>query len=169
MTTHYLITSTKQAIPVTARDEDDALSQAMAMGIGQQVVRVDVALSEDEFAARTTSAKVEFKKWYSACRACVRDQRLARSHRVGAACAEQMFWAEHKDAIVFRHGYAASPNGLARIAGPMGLYHAKREYWRRWNSLRYRGLRGREWHKQTLASLVALRAEMAVLVSYGQR
>jgi hypothetical protein len=49
MVTHYLITSTKQAIGVVATCEDDALSQAMAMGIGQQVIRVDVAMTEEEF------------------------------------------------------------------------------------------------------------------------
>lgn len=51
------------------------------------------------------TAKAEFKKWYSACRACVRDQRNAG--------ADGRFIADHKG-VRFSAGYAEHMNGLTR-------------------------------------------------------
>ena len=106
----------------------------------------------------TNQAKAEFKKWHSACRACVRDQRLARSHKSGSARAERMFWAEYKDRAVFRAGYQNSPNGISRIAGPMSAYWANRHWHAEFNRLRYAwAWRGPAWYRATLASMRALR------------
>lgn len=46
---HYLITRNREAIPVSARDEQDALAQAAQMGVSDIIERVDVALSREAF------------------------------------------------------------------------------------------------------------------------
>ncbi len=103
-------------------------------------------------------ARRDYLSWRSACRACVRDQRRARSHKSGSARAEQMFWAEYRDRIVFRAGYQNSPNGLSRIAGPMGAYWCNRNWHADFNALRYAwAFRGVAWYRATLASMANLR------------
>lgn len=51
--THYLITANHEAIGVTANSEAGALQQALLMGIQDIVVRVDLALTEAQWAATT--------------------------------------------------------------------------------------------------------------------
>jgi len=51
MTTHYIITTSKQAIGVTAESEAGAIAQAMAMGLGAVLDRIDLAMTEEEFQA----------------------------------------------------------------------------------------------------------------------
>lgn len=50
--THYLIFADKTAHGVNAKDEADAMAQATAMGVASAVVRVDVAMTEEEWNAK---------------------------------------------------------------------------------------------------------------------
>lgn len=98
------------------------------------------------------TAKAEFKKWYSACRACVRDQRNAG--------ADGRFIADHKG-VRFSAGYVVWMNGLERA----DLYKARlsRRYdhvlWHdRFNDIRAKWERmGLEWYRATLGEMASYR------------
>ena len=51
--THYLITFTKQAIGVIAKDENDAREQGAAMGLADIIARVDEAMTQEDWDAAT--------------------------------------------------------------------------------------------------------------------
>lgn len=96
------------------------------------------------------TAKAEFKKWYSACRACVRDNRAAGNHG--------RFAADHKG-LVFRHGYFGLPNGLERRnLNKGGARYANVVWHESFNDIvRPREIFSPKWMRATIAEMRNLR------------
>ena len=57
--THYLITANKQAIGVNAANADEALQQGANMGLADIIVRVDEAMTQEEWDAATAAHAAE--------------------------------------------------------------------------------------------------------------